>query len=103
MCSLSTVRLLCVALWAMALLAWVLTTLTCRCIIDHKQRVFDAESCRLLCNFAEVVVREIEKNDARVRASARLLGMTFHVPSYESKAVLVVEPCAELTARLLCC
>lgn len=40
--------------------------LTCRCIIDRKQRHFDAESCRLLCNFAEVVVRELEKDEARV-------------------------------------
>ena len=41
--------------------------LSCRCIIDRKQRVFDAENCRLLCNFAEVVVREIEKDEAQVR------------------------------------
>ena len=43
--------------------------LTCRCIIDRKQRHFDAESCRLLCNFAEVVVRELEKDEARVSSS----------------------------------
>ena len=40
--------------------------LMCRCIIDRKERQFDAESCRLLCNFAEVVVREIQKEDAKV-------------------------------------
>lgn len=38
----------------------------CRCIIDKKARKFDAESCRLLSNFAEVVVREIEKDEERV-------------------------------------
>ena len=38
-----------------------------RCIIDRQQKQFDAESCRLLCNFAEVVVQEILKYDARVR------------------------------------
>ena len=40
--------------------------LLCRCIIERQQRRFDAESCRLLCNFAEVVVREIEKDEAQV-------------------------------------
>ncbi|KAL0041901.1 hypothetical protein WJX79_008318 [Trebouxia sp. C0005] len=35
------------------------------CIIDHQQKQFDAESCRLLCNFAEIVVQEILKYDAR--------------------------------------
>ena len=39
----------------------------CRCCIDTKPRKFDAESANLLCNFAEMVVREIEKEKARVR------------------------------------
>ena len=38
-----------------------------RCCIDTKPRKFDAESANLLCNFAEMVVREIEKEKARVR------------------------------------
>lgn len=33
-----------------------------RCIIDSKQRTFDAESCNVLANMAEMVVREIEKD-----------------------------------------
>ncbi len=38
----------------------------CRCAIDTQPRSFDAESCNLLCNFAEMVVREIEKEKVRV-------------------------------------
>ena len=52
--------------------------LTCRCIIDRKQRTFDAESCRVLCNFAEVVVREIEKNEARVTCLIAFAAYTRH-------------------------
>ena len=37
------------------------------CVLDHKPREFDAENCNVLCNFAEVVVREIEKDKRRVR------------------------------------
>ena len=36
------------------------------CVLDHKPREFDAENCNVLCNFAEVVVREIEKDKRRV-------------------------------------
>lgn len=32
------------------------------CIIDNKPRCFDAESCNMLTNMAEMVVREIEKD-----------------------------------------
>lgn len=39
------------------------------CVIDREPRRFDAESCNLLCNFAEMVVREIEKEKTRVRAA----------------------------------
>lgn len=34
------------------------------CIIDRQPRLFDAESCALLANIAEMVVREIEKDKA---------------------------------------
>ena len=34
----------------------------CRCIIDKVPRQLSAESCALLCNFAEMVVREIERD-----------------------------------------
>ena len=40
------------------------------CVLDHKPREFDAENCNVLCNFAEVVVREIEKDKRRVSALA---------------------------------
>ncbi len=33
-----------------------------RCIIDRVPRQLDAESCMMLTNLAEMVVREIEKN-----------------------------------------
>ena len=36
------------------------------CVLDHKPREFDAENCNVLCNFAEVVVREMEKDKRRV-------------------------------------
>ena len=39
------------------------------CVLDHAPREFDAENCNVLCNFAEVVVREIEKDKRRVRAA----------------------------------
>lgn len=37
------------------------------CVIDVKPRKLDAEQLMVLANFAEVVVREIEKDIARVR------------------------------------
>ncbi|DBB02594.1 hypothetical protein WJX82_002554 [Trebouxia sp. C0006] len=43
------------------------------CIIDRQQKQFDAESCRLLCNFAEVVVQEILKYDARAALQQKSL------------------------------
>eukprot|EP00891_Asterochloris_glomerata_P001527 jgi/Astpho2/1527/Aster-05401 len=46
------------------------------CVIDKKPRHFDAESCNLLCNFAEVVVREIEKEKLRANESMRLSRQT---------------------------
>ena len=38
------------------------------CVIDVKPRSLDAEQLMVLANFAEVVVREIEKDIARVRS-----------------------------------
>lgn len=46
------------------------------CVIDPKPRKFDAESCNLLCNFAEMVVREIEKDKLRVTESIKLQNQT---------------------------
>jgi GAF domain-containing protein len=37
------------------------------CVIDTEPRHLDAEQLMVLANFAEVVVREIEKDIARVR------------------------------------
>lgn len=73
-----------------------LIRLRCRCIIDRKQRTFDAESCRLLCNFAEVVVREIEKNDARVSSHS--------VPATWQSAPChcTIQPLLQLHCRQLC-
>ena len=34
------------------------------CVIDLHQRVFTAEDCNLLCNFAELAVRELEQQRA---------------------------------------
>ncbi|GLC39870.1 hypothetical protein PLESTF_000919300 [Pleodorina starrii] len=45
------------------------------CIIDNKPRPFDAESCNMLANMAEMVVREIEKDlllEAQKAKSAQL-------------------------------
>lgn len=42
------------------------------CVIDPKPRTFDAESCNLLCNFAEMVVREIEKEKLRVCCRSKI-------------------------------
>ena len=38
--------------------------LPCRCILDSKPRTIDAEQCNLLCNLAELVVREMERESA---------------------------------------
>ena len=37
------------------------------CIIDRKPRELEAESCNVLINFAEIIVRELEKEQMRVR------------------------------------
>ncbi|DBA86410.1 TPA: hypothetical protein ACH3X2_005630 [Trebouxia sp. C0005] len=63
------------------------------CIIDRKQRHFDAESCRLLCNFAEVVVRELEKDAARAaeqRSLERVSGFQQSLEA-ESEGILLVD------------
>ena len=41
------------------------------CVIDVKPRNLDAEQLMVLANFAEVVVREIEKDIARVSPSSQ--------------------------------
>lgn len=43
------------------------------CVADFKPRDFDAENANVLCNFAEVVVREIEKDKRRVRGPVLFL------------------------------
>lgn len=32
-----------------------------RCLCDYAPRTFDAECCNILCNFAEIVVRDAER------------------------------------------
>ena len=39
------------------------------CIIDRKPRELEAHSCNVLINFAEIVVRELEKDRVKVRIS----------------------------------
>ena len=34
----------------------------CRCLLDHKPRRFDAHDCLILCMFAELAMREIERS-----------------------------------------
>lgn len=36
--------------------------LVCRCVVDLKPRQLDTEQLALLCNFAEMAVREMEKD-----------------------------------------
>lgn len=36
------------------------------CIIDRKPRELEAHSCNVLINFAEIVVRELEKEQNKV-------------------------------------
>jgi hypothetical protein len=43
----------------------------CRCVIDRKPRVFDAESCMMLTNMGQMVVRELEK-DAALAAQTQM-------------------------------
>lgn len=38
-----------------------LEVVVCRCLVDSKPRQLDAESCNLLCNFAELVARELDR------------------------------------------
>lgn len=40
------------------------------CIIDRKPRELEAQSCNVLINFAEIVVRELEKEQMRVRPNS---------------------------------
>ncbi|KAK9815490.1 hypothetical protein WJX72_004559 [[Myrmecia] bisecta] len=40
------------------------------CMLDFKPRQIDAESCIMLCNLADIVVREIERADHILRAKA---------------------------------
>ncbi len=49
------------------------------CVIDPKPRTFDAESCNLLCNFAEMVVREIEKEKLRVCCQSKIYTLHLRV------------------------
>lgn len=46
------------------------------CIIDRKPRTLDAESCNVLCNFAEIVVRQIEKTTTSLTAQHAMTQQT---------------------------
>lgn len=51
----------CAVLCCAVLSALYVCVCACRCIIDDKPRQFDANSCNMLANMAEMVLREIEK------------------------------------------
>ena len=40
-----------------------------RCVVDFKPRKFDAECCNILANFAEMVVRDVERYSAEEERS----------------------------------
>lgn len=46
------------------------------CVIDRKPRKLDAESCNVLCNFAEIVVRQIEKTTTSLTAQHAMTQQT---------------------------
>lgn len=46
------------------------------CIIDRKPRTLDAEACNVLCNFAEIVVRQIEKTTTSLTAQHAMTQQT---------------------------
>ena len=71
----------------------------CRCIIDKVPRQLSAESCALLCNFAEMVVREIERDKVQpvLHAAGHLLH-NFH-PTHCGGATV---PAAACRSQLLC-
>lgn len=49
------------------------------CIVDDRPRELEAQSLNVLINFAEVVVRELEKESARVR-HLPLASASLHCP-----------------------
>lgn len=68
----------------------MLTTIcsaTCRCLIDYVPREFDAECCAILCNFAEVVVRDTERYTALAVTTAHLQVCRFVAASQPPTAV----------------
>ena len=92
-----------------------------RCVIDMKPRTLDTEQMALLCNFAEMAVREMEKGklcslqrgdslademtaDGMHRAVKALTEGLFviDVMSPGWKILLMNEQAAEFAGRLLC-
>lgn len=68
------------------------------CVIDPVPRKFDAESCNLLNNFAEMVVREIEKDKMRVTESIKLQSQTsslMRAMDAFSEAIMLVDMAEE--------
>lgn len=39
----------------------IINTISCRCVMDYKPRSFTAEACMLLCNYADMVVSDLER------------------------------------------
>jgi hypothetical protein len=48
-----------------------------RCVLDVRPRMFDAEKCNVLCNFAEMVMRDLERQatSTQRQASVDSLGL----------------------------
>ena len=71
------------------------------CVIDTEPRHLDAEQLMVLANFAEVVVREIEKDMARVRPSPPICMQ--HDVCEGNRDLFVVREKHGRTAHGVCC
>ena len=72
------------------------------CVIDTEPRHLDAEQLMVLANFAEVVVREIEKDMARVRDS-KPLACAHKFPLVLCSVALVAGTLTRLVSGSACC
>lgn len=63
--------------------------------MDYTPRNFDAECCNILCNFAEIVVRDSERYALEVRAAACIFLSSFY------RGVCCRDQLTALDARLL--
>lgn len=64
--------------------------LPCRCIIDTKPRKLQAEQYKVLTNFAEMAVRQLEK-DHHLDLQRQVASYTRHLSSHEAAEVYSIE------------